>query len=172
MIDLETLDTKPSAIVVSIGVVAFDPVTFQATDGLYAILEMGGQLHRGRTRSPDTLAWWEQQSDAAKAVFKQPRQDVSEVLDRLDTMLAGSDGVWGNGADFDCVITGSLYESFQRTKPWSYSKNRCLRTLKSVLLPKQYVKPERLGTHHNAMDDALHQVHQLKVICEATGIRF
>lgn len=172
MLDIETLDTQASTIVVSIGVVAFDPINFGIRGSYYTVLEMGEQKYRGRTESEDTKAWWTAQPEDACAVFTAPREEVEAALTTLAAFLEGTSGVWGNGADFDNVILGSLFRTFGMKAPWSFGKNRCFRTVKNILMPDDYKRPERIGVHHNALDDAASQLFELEAICRALNIRF
>ena len=72
MIDLETLDTSPTAVVLSLGAVAFDPYTHAHGATFYVeftnFLEQ--QTGVGRTISPSTMLWWMQQNATAREVFE------------------------------------------------------------------------------------------------------
>jgi exodeoxyribonuclease VIII len=172
MWDIETLDTRASAVVLSIGAVTFNPNGAGYDEQFYTVLDLASQTAHGRTVSVDTLDWWNKQHNDARIVFTQPRAPVVEELQRLGEFLAGAAGVWGNGADFDNVIIGSLYESFGIRRPWSYGKNRCFRTINSALVSAEYQKPEREGTHHNALDDAIHQTLVLQETLRNLSVRF
>lgn len=177
MVDLETLDTRQSAVVASIGAVAFDPYAVGSSaigDRFYVELtgDLMEQQRRGRTISADTVVWWMRQGQAAQQLFASPappgveRVDTHEALVRFALFIEANGGrdseIWGNGADFDNVILGSLYEDFGIKRPWSYSRNRCFRTMKNISgVPH---KTERFGVHHNALDDAITQVEHLQKI--------
>lgn len=75
--------------------------------------------------------------------------------------------VWGNGADFDPVLLSSAYRAIGRPPPHKFYNVHCFRTLKN-LFPVE--KPARDGTHHNALDDAIHQVKHLHKILQEHGI--
>jgi exodeoxyribonuclease VIII len=69
--------------------------------------------------------------------------------------------VWGNGSDFDNAIINNLAKSFGAPKPLNYKRNRCFRTLKALFgqhIPEHATIP--MGTHHNALDDAMYQAVQ------------
>ena len=162
MVDLETLGTKPDAVILSIGAVFFDADNLGKE--FHRVLTIEDQQQVGRVIDPQTVEWWGSQSEAARAIFTAPNVATAQGLDEF-TAFCGDENisVWGNGADFDCVLLGSLYESFKRKRPWSYSKNRCHRTHKNTLkLPPGATGPARLGTHHNALDDAKYQALQLQ----------
>jgi hypothetical protein len=175
MLDLETLDTVSSAVVISIGAVAFDPYTNELGDKFYVELtdDVSGQQKHGRTISGDTVRWWMQQDVLAKRVFADPPPDgvervsTLEALSRFGLFVAANGDrdveLWGNGADFDNIILGSLYDAFGLRKPWSYSRNRCYRTMKNIGIGPR--KPRvREGVHHNALDDAITQATHLQEI--------
>lgn len=77
-----------------------------------------------------------------------------------DIMLAPRDEirVWGNGAAFDNVILASAYRRVTAGTPWQYWNDRCYRTVKAL---HPDVPMQRTGDHHNALDDAISQAHQL-----------
>lgn len=174
MLDLETLDTKTSAVVLSIGAVAFDPYSKDLGTTFYVEMteDTAAQQARGRTISGDTVTWWMQQNVLARRLFASPpsegveRVTTVEALARFATFIGahGDDKalIWGNGADFDNIILGSLYEDLGYRKPWSYGRNRCFRTMKNI--PHAPGLQLREGVHHNALDDAVTQAKHLQEI--------
>lgn len=174
MLDLETLDTTSSAVVISIGAVAFDPRTNALGDKFYVEMteDIAAQQARGRTISGDTVRWWMQQDVQAKRVFSESidgvdRVNTFEALSRFGLFVAANGDrdveLWGNGADFDNIILGSLYDAFGLRKPWSYGRNRCYRTMKNIGIGPR--RPQvREGVHHNALDDAITQAVHLQEI--------
>lgn len=169
MCDLETLSTRPDAIVLSIGVVAFDTDDWTIQGVYYAALAVDEQP--GRHRSDSTLAWWAQQPEAARAVFHEPKVPVLEALTNLSSFMAGTQGVWGNGASFDNVILSSLFEDFGVERPWQFWHDRCFRTIKHIGNNHQVVKPPFEGVPHNALDDAVHQFQHLREIVKALNLQ-
>jgi len=176
MLDLETLDTATSAVVVSIGAVAFDPMAKYGTLGERFYVELTDDLafqqEAGRTISADTVKWWIGQSREAQQLFaaEDPtlvRRDTTTALIEFSAFIDRNGGrdaaIWGNGADFDNAILGSLYQSAGMVRPWSYSRNRCYRTLKNMDVgPRRPASHE--GVHHHALDDAVTQATHLQEI--------
>jgi hypothetical protein len=179
MLDLETMDTTPSAVVVAVGAVFFDPYSSRIGDTFYQVAnDWPDQQRRGRSIDGDTVRWWLEQSyDAQQALVKPPSRNSNQTFGILREFTEFLDGVhqdvelWGNGSDFDNVILGGLFKSYGVSKPWSYSRNRCFRTIASQPRPVGFVPPPRTGTHHNALDDALTQVRTLQAIYAATRVR-
>ena len=174
MLDIETLDTTQSAVVLSIGAVVFDPHSKELGEKFYVefTTDLDTQQRVGRTVSAATVTWWMQQGAAAKQIFVDPapegvrRVSTAQGLTEFASFIARNGGkeaqLWGNGSDFDNVIVGSLFDSFGLIKPWSYSKNRCYRTMKRLF--GENVKLHRQGVHHNGLDDAITQAVHLQEI--------
>lgn len=166
MLDLETLGVAPGYAIVSIGAVAFNPLTRKLGPMFYGVATRASCLELGLKLDADTLAWWAKQSPEARQEYNiaeagdPPAQSLLELLVNFDTYvedLAINDrkpAVWGLGADFDGPILAAAFRAAGRKEPWR--KNRCLRMLKD-LYPE--VQVERTGTHHHALHDAVSQAH-------------
>lgn len=174
MLDLETLDSSPKAVVISIGAVAFDLVG-ELGERFYAELtdDTSTQQRLGRVISGDTVAWWMRQNIMAKQVFSSPppfsirRYATLDALTAFSSFVANNGGddaiMWGNGADFDNIILGSLYSDFEEPRPWKYHNNRCYRTMKNLGIGPPRPRTHA-GTKHNALDDAVTQAIHLQEI--------
>lgn len=160
MLDLETLATDSNACIISIGAVEFDLEGVKRE--FYAAVDAREQDTKyGRTVSSDTVAWWSQQSEEARRVLNDPTAvDLSTALQYFSTWIGQPpDEMWGDGSDFDNVILGSAYEACHLPRPWSYSNNRCYRTLKNLGVPLQPGDGICRTVHHHALDDAKVQAH-------------
>lgn len=176
MVDLETLDTGPDAVVISIGAVAFDPETRKLGNTFYMEMseDIDAQQRLGRTISGETLLWWMGQSAESKTVFAKDgsvspdvRATTYEVLQKFRAFVEahGADKVmlWGNGANFDNVILRTLYSAFGMEAPWKFYNDRCYRSVKDLAIRLGEPDfPTRIGTHHNALDDAITQAVYLQ----------
>lgn len=171
MIDIETLGTQPSAIVLSIGAVVFSMYDGELFDTFYAKLELASQAAAGRTRDESTVAWWAQQPDAARneAFELEGKKPAREALDELSDLFNAGEisSVWGNGANFDNVIVADLYRTFHRKAPWRFWQDRCFRTVRALHDPRGRLMPKFNGTPHHALHDALHQTAYLREIALA-----
>lgn len=170
MVDLETLDNKPSAIILSIGAVAFDPNTGRLGEEFYQVINTDSCRRAGLTESEDTVAWWKQQSEEAKQVLHEAEAETSCHLlkaligfkDWLQPFKLSRVKVWGNGSDFDNPILTTAYSKVGMSLPWRFYNNRCYRTLKKLYPTVVFDKRE--GTYHNALDDAKTQaLHAVKI---------
>lgn len=170
MVDLETLDTQPTAVVLSIGAVRFDPNDHDSPlkDTFYRVLSSNDQFELERSTSTSTVSWWAGQSEEARKVLDEAATAEDEVHLQLMEFAEwlGKDAlVWGNGPAFDNTVLADLYRQYEIRQPWSFRNDRCFRTLcmlgqrrmTQAWLHKLGPEPTRAGTYHNALDDAKHQ---------------
>lgn len=176
MLDLETLGTGNRAVILSIGAVKFRPDTpahpnlFPVYDSFHIGVDPRSCVAHGLEMDADTVMWW---FDSGRDHARQALQDLERV--DLVTALEGfamwfgaeSLPTWGNGAVFDNVIMRSAYKATGQETPWKFWDDRCYRTLKA-LAPD--VVLERVGTYHNALDDARSQAKHLQTIVAKLGI--
>lgn len=179
-LDLETLGTSPDSVILAIGAVAVCEETGQRRR-FYSVCNANAQP--GRTVSRSTLDWWSKQSDAARAAFdeahKQEAPMLTTVLEQLtqwigDLGLTHDVFVWGNGANFDVAMLEHAYKQISDFVPWSYKNVRDMRTLYDITLRLGMdIKGNtiRVGTHHNALDDAefqanviMESLHQITIL--------
>lgn len=157
MLDLETMGTGPDAAIIAIGAVRFD-ISQGVTDTFYTVVDLADSVRSGLRMEPATVLWWMQQSDAARAQFQQKGLTLGDALDKFSAWVGDRAKVWGNGAAFDNVVLATAYAKTGRAAPWRFWDDRCYRTLKSL---HPGVKLQRVGEHHNALDDARSQAEHL-----------
>jgi hypothetical protein len=160
MIDLETLGQGPHAVIISIGACFFDISKGQILGTFYMATDVDGQIKDGRSVDASTIKWWMGQSGAAKKVFHEKAKPVKEVLTIfsnwvLQTATISKIKPWGNGATFDISIMEDLLKQYEVKVPWMYNGVMDLRTFKRFCAGGAQV--EKLGTDHNALDDAVSQ---------------
>ena len=112
-IDLETLDTHPSAVILSVGMVAFCPEDGRPWLASHAWnLPIQEQLDKGRTISESTLDWWMQQPRETWAAHRDLVRSIDLATIAVDILEWvsdwGGDRVWAKDPDFDCVILESF----------------------------------------------------------------
>lgn len=169
MLDLETMGTRPGCPVIAIGAVAFDPRSGEMGETFYGIAHSDQSRH-GLRASQQTTEWWAAQSPEARSIFFDVRaKPLPVLLTEFTQWLAPYTKVklWGNGSDFDNTVLQAAYEACNFEAPWNYYFNRCYRTVKNLA---PHVKMKRLGTHHNALDDAKSQAQHLMDIVQQTTL--
>ena len=156
MFDLETLDIKPSAVILSLGAIKFDPRQKGVDLGaprLSLRIDIDEQSALGRTINDDTIAWWGTQSKEAQdaAFSEEGRVSLTEAVDQFHKFVWNSDRVWSQG-NFDIVIMEHLYTSLNKPYTWQYWQVRDSRTL------FDFVDGELdRSKHHDAVEDAIAQ---------------
>ncbi|MEF1158560.1 3'-5' exoribonuclease domain-containing protein [Vibrio parahaemolyticus] len=188
-IDLETLDTKPSAKILSIGVVPFnwgEDVSFQELcerpSSLYIKIDLSS-YHDAFTESKSTREWWEKQGEEARFVLEPLSSDVNIVhalgslCSHLDTWVQplAKDGgqVFCRGYDFDGGILNHALAEYSFASPWSYNRFRCIRTVIDTLADTRngYVReanPVGFIKHHALHDAAKDAITMLNLKNELT----
>jgi len=165
MLDLETMGNGPNAAITAIGAVAFDLEAGVLGPEFYRIVDLASSVAGGGVMDASTVLWWLQQSDEARAMYREKGDHISEVLRDFSIRFeeAGGKYVWGNGSDFDNTILGSAYRRAMLPLPWWYRHNRCYRTVRGMY-PGTKVEWAG-GVKHNALDDAKNQaLHLIKLI--------
>ena len=166
MVDLETLGTKPDALIIAIGAVAFDNRMVRGT--FYRTIDWQSAADFGGKVDMSTIRWWFGQSDEARKAILKDGSPIVLVLSEFTDWLGQYDNVtiWGNGATFDNVILGTAYNRLGIEKPWKYNADRCYRTVKELYPEVPRVKP---SVAHNALADALAQAEHLINIQEVSN---
>ena len=170
-IDLETLDTSPSATILTIGGVKFNPYTAdEPYDKFYFKLSIDDQDRLGRTVSDSTLEWWaKQDSEIMNEAFDQTDAvGVDEFLNALNKWIVGVDIFWGQGYGFDYTMLENIYRSLGRPIPWQFWQIRDSRTLLGLL--KEDPRKKMQKNLHNAYADAFYQSKAIQIAYSDLGV--
>lgn len=159
MIDLETLDVLPTATILTIGAVKFDPfgddLNEPNCEKFYVKIDIDSCDAIGGTVSPSTVEWWASQSKEAQDDAFDPsnRISIEEALNQLYKFCWGAKRVWSHGVGFDLIILENYFRKIEKAVPWQFWEMRDTRTLFDI-----GINPERATvTAHNALADALDQ---------------
>lgn len=152
MIDIETLDIKPTAVVVSVGIVTF--TQDETRDILYidAKASIMDQISKGRTVDQDTVAWWKGKPtiDTLKSPCVSP-SDLSELRRMIYVHTPPELEYWSRGSLDFIVLENLLVDCV----PWKYWQLRDVRTL-------DHFVPKCTPTiPHNPVADCLAQIQQV-----------
>jgi hypothetical protein len=158
MIDIESLDTSPYCVILTIGAVRFDPKGMGIVEKLELRPTIEEQTEKyNRVINDDTLRWWSTQSEAAQeeALGDRDRIPFKECMDRLYKFCWNRRAVWSNGASFDCVVMETAWRQLDMRIPWPFYTVRDTRTLYEVAGVK--LKDGGHVTTHKAVEDAERQ---------------
>jgi hypothetical protein len=159
MIDLETLDVLPTATILTIGAVKFDPfgddINEPSCQKFYVRVDVDSCDAVGGTVSQSTLDWWANQSQAAQDEAFDPanRISITEAMSQLYKFCWGAKRVWSHGASFDIPICEFYYRKTGKAIPWQFWEARCTRTIFDI-----GINPHRPPVlKHHALEDAWNQ---------------
>ena len=161
-LDLETLGTAPSSVVVSLGMCYFDKSGIGETISFACPIQE--QLDRGRTVTKGTLDFWFEQDRAVReAVFKNPVQVPLSMVPsllkaRIDSITQGEEfRVWVKGMNFDPPIIEDICRQEGCDSPVPYWAWRDVRTLTDLV--KKPPRDEEELPLHSAIHDAIYQAN-------------
>lgn len=172
-LDIETLATKPSAAIGSIGVTSVDVRTGERVGTFFVSTEVSGQVNR--TRDSSTVRWWHDREEVSQEAFDltfgNPRHSLKEGLLMLNEHilsmeksfgLGGRPQVMGNGPEFDNAIVRHACEELRVNQSWSFRANQSARTI--VWLGRAAGYNEKYeghfaGVKHHAIHDSLWEAH-------------
>ena len=158
MIDMETLDTAPSTVILTIGAVRFDPRGVGVIEKLELRPTMDEQTDiYNRSISDDTLRWWGEQSPEAieEAMGDRDRISYKECMEKLYKFCWNADKIWSNGSGFDVVIAEMAFRELDMKIPWPFWTVRDCRTIYD--LAGVSLKDGGHVTTHKAVEDAERQ---------------
>lgn len=173
MIDIETLDVKPSATVLSLGAVKFNPTTADEPHSeLYFKISIDDQDRLGRSVSDSTIEWWGKQDPAVmEEAFDQSNPNevmtVEQALVSLNKWVVGVDEIWGHGYGFDITMLEDMYRQIGKPIPWQFWQVSDARTI-TKRMPRDPRKDMQTGLHH-ALKDAYYQAKSVQKIFQHFG---
>ena len=177
MLDLETLGTSPYSPILTIGACAFrldNDVPIR--DVFYCAVTLESCLNLGMIPEAKTIRWWTTDPDidpaAREAAFNDPNAvTINSALVQFSNWIEEHKDInlWGNGAKFDLGLLEAAYKVCKLHIPWHFRGESCYRTIKKLPMART-IKLERVGTLHNALDDALSQAYHLRAINRQMGL--
>lgn len=171
VVDIETLDTESSAVLLSVGIVAVDfeeEFTFKdlVDNGLFVKFDARSQGKR--TVSQSTLDWWKSQSrEAFESQVIPSEKDVSlvEGFNRLREYMQRNDFssksiVWSRGV-LDVMVLTSIAQQLKIEPLFQWWRGRDVRTAVDILsgsdngyAPTTVEIPKEIFIAHDPMHDA------------------
>lgn len=168
MLDIETLGSKTTSAMLSIGAVMFDINTGETGIEFHEHINLQDCLNQGFTVDRDTIMWWMKQSDdARKGIYEKTGSPLKIVLKQFASYHNAckevnneSPQIWGNGASFDVTILQHAYEKLNMEIPWNFYDVRDVRTV-VMYHPEVKANMEFEGVKHDALADCKHQIKYL-----------
>lgn len=169
MVDIETWGTSNDAIPVSLGACKFDSTDI--LDQFHVGIDPRSAQEFGLKIDAGTILWWfdAERDEARRQWLELEKIDLASALLGFAEWCGNGDpvvAIWGNGSTFDNIILRSAYKAVGLAYPVPFWADQCYRTMKNRT---PGIKLERIGTHHNALDDAISQARHLQAIIAQVG---
>lgn len=171
MLDLETLSTRPDAVILTIGAVKFDPYSgfIDLDNGLYHRVDVDEQIALDRHVQDETVEWWSKQDPEVfeEAMGETGRVSLDTLYRDLNKFLVGVDNIWAQGPVFDIAILENLYRQKGWPTPWKFWQISDSRTLFKV-----HGDPREKGraAAHNALMDCYYQAIGIQQVFKKQGV--
>ncbi len=137
MLDLETMDTKPTAAIAAIGAVAFDLTTGTLGKQFYQRVDIESSQQRGGTIGANTVKWWLRRSAEARSEVVADnavsiewalnefscfilRNNTLQTVDNSQWCIRKGVRIWAQGTDFDLPIITTAMQRINMQVPWDY----------------------------------------------------
>lgn len=161
VIDIETLGRRNDAAVTQVGIVIADE-NFDVLDSYLIQVTPDAWNTCDRTFTGETLLWWMEQKNTPTSKkpthivhsYKYLVDKLYQIFDRYNTE---DTTIWTKGT-MDLFCIKDLCEYFDMNTPWEFWQPRDIRTVKDFI--KEWKTFE--NNNHNALDDALNQLRELK----------
>ena len=165
MIDIETTGTEPGCKVLTIGAFGFDKEGNQCE---FYVRFDNNKLSKLFNDDPNTMAWWQSQSNEAYAQAfggtEDPQKGLADfkqwILTKFDTGKFGNFKVWCRGLDFDFPILKQFFKVFGFKFPWNFWQQYDYRTVANIF--PVIKNAESNGLKHVALEDAKAQMRGLR----------
>lgn len=152
MIDIETMGTRSTSMIVQIGACYFNRHTGDIGKTFLTNIKHKDDRF---TVDWDTISWWLGQSEDARKSITKLALPVDEAVRDLAEFLKDAKYIWSH-ATFDIPILLNAFNVVGEKFPIHYRMMRDIRTLMD--LADHTSESKRAGVHHNALDDCKFQV--------------
>jgi hypothetical protein len=160
-IDIETLDTAPTAKVLAIGIAIANIAERKVVSSTEFVLDTSDIYQHGRTQSAETMDWW-LESPARKSLINKYRQQHGYTVASVAVRIAGFidtfkvDAILVKSNSFDLPILDSLFSKNNPLKAISFRNVMDIRTISLVSSKADLLRPSTC-TVHSAIEDAKYQ---------------
>lgn len=186
--DIETLDTNPSGVVLSLGVVFFDlgkvqPFEELVAQGTNIYFNQEEQIAVGRTKSQDTLDWWAQQGEEAALCLDNPNKttctDLYVALNDLYRQIGfqpdRKNTRWFSRGYFDIAFMDSFCRSFElepMIKYWAWRDSRSWLDGRGIGTQNQKLKKPEGFVEHNSHHDSAFEAYMMQRLYNGVELEF
>ena len=176
--DIETLDTNPTGIILSMGVVIFELDKVQSfdellTQGKNIYFDQDEQKQIGRTCSDETLDWWSTQGEAASDCLDNPNKVPCKSLYRELAVPNKKVGFqpnrkttrWFSRGYFDIAFMDNFCRSFEldpMLKFWVWRDTRTYLDALGLGSTNEKIKKPEGFIEHNSYHDSAYEAYMMQ----------
>ena len=167
-LDIETLSTRSTAVIVSIAAVSFS-FTSDVTEEFEVHINPRSSKDYGLHVDQKTLDWWKNSNIEAAKVWMNSKIDLmTGIQSFIDFTGSDKDTLWfSQGSTFDFPILQSSMQVLNIEPPWKFWNVRDMRTINWLGQVDPRNEP-RVGLYHDALSDCYTQIQNMK---KALGIK-
>lgn len=168
MIDIETLSSHPNAVIVSLGLVCFNPFEgiVDETSMSHFVFDIEKQIEEGRHVSSSTLSFWMKNGDAWPINSETTISDIGRTLDAIAYTYEDYQ-IWTHRHFDITVLENYWYTTMKRNDPLFNFRN--LNDSNQLFrFARNDPREDDDLISHNAMDDAFKQANAVSKILSGT----
>lgn len=165
MIDINTLDTRPTAAIISLAAVRFcvSPWVVEVDDSFVVNVDPKSCGQFGLTMDSNTLAYWKSQPKEIRSKFSENPISLGTALDRFTDWAGKTREVWFNGVAFDYPIFVNAFSAVKKESPFI---TYCVQDMQTMLkitgkMDEFKRKREEKNISPYSLDTALFQAQYL-----------
>ena len=170
MLDLETLSTRPNAIILVIGAIKFSrkgpSLPLDKLNTFYKRITIDSCNKAGLIADDKTIEWWKQQDKKVRyeALDNPERICLRQALEEFSSWFGNCRYIWAQSPDFDCTILGEAYNRCNLKVPWEFWNTRDCRTIFDI----GGINKSHLPSidKHNALQDCYRQMVGVKLVLD------
>ena len=166
MVDLETLDTRPTAAIWQLAAVVFIPASGEIRARHFCDIDVDDALMDGCTIGRDTFQWWEDRGGIQQDTPIPHWEAIDALRAFIRLNLEPGGHIWARGSDFDFPILKHAFCACDVTIPWRYGAQHDQRTTCWLA----GIEIDHAATTHNALEDCEKQIADLHRALLALGL--
>jgi hypothetical protein len=159
ILDFESLDTDPHAVITEFACIAVNRADFTHFDLIHRRISVLPQLADGRTFTADTIRWHEKKGtlDAASSGKSPLKETILELVDFI--AKHNPHRIWAWGKDFERPLFENACKQFlTQLPPYQYRKFACGRDKWQDAFGMDFKEPART---HSAKQDCLDELRDI-----------
>lgn len=172
MVDIETLDTEPTSIILSLSA-KFFRFNIGEINSFDIKFTLNDQIKIGRTMGEGTFFWWLKTNEMARLDIAEAEKRYSlydglmKFVEFIENNTSNKNYfIWSKSPNFDITIIENSLKYYNIEIPWKYSNTRDVRTIESLNpeITKNIYEEFKTNTHISSTDCTLQILTITKIL--------